>query len=400
MNTLSKLASSGLAEVDGFWKFLTTSRWSERVREPGISDFVLGNPHDGVLPGFTQALAGALTPRAADWHAYKTVVPESQAIIASSLGAEIGIPFQPDDITLTNGAFAGLSVAMRTVVEPGSEVIYISPPWFFYRSLIRAAGARAVRVNVDPETLQVDPAAIEAAITPHTQAIILNSPNNPTGTVASRELLADLAAVLTRASAGRDKPIYLISDEAYRKIVFDGRTVPSPTEFYPHSFLIYTYGKTLLTPGERLGYIAMPPGMHGREDLRNGLLMMQIMTGWAMPNALLHHSLRDLEWLSIDIGALQRRRDLLVPALRDAGLETTLPAGTFYVLCKAPDGDDMAFTELLAADDVFVLPGSTFEMPGYVRISLTARDEMVERALPVFRHVAAQSGGKALALSR
>ena len=254
-----------------------------------------------------------------------------------------------------------------------------------------------MRVDVDPVSLEVDSAAIEAAITDRTQAIILNSPHNPTGTIASETLLSDIAAVLTRASEGRDRPIYLISDEAYRKIVFDGNTAPSPAAFYPHTFLIYTYGKTLLTPGERIGYVAMPPGMYGREALRDGLLITQVMTGWAMPNALLHHSLSQLETLSIDIDALQRRRDLVVGALLDAGFNATRPAGTFYVLCKAPDGDDMAFVDLLAGDDVFALPGSFFEMPGYVRFSLTASDDMVERALPLFRKAAERTGRLTLA---
>ena len=397
MSTMSHLASNSLAELSGFLQFINTSRWSERAGQPGISDFMLGNPHDGVLPGFSRALSDAVPPLRADWHAYKVIEPESQAIVATSISAQTRVAFEPKDITLTNGAFAGLVMAMRTVAEPGSEIIYISPPWFFYRALIQAAGATPVRVDVDPVSLEVDSAAIEAAITDRTQAIILNSPHNPTGTIASETLLSDIAAVLTRASEGRDRPIYLISDEAYRKIVFDGNTAPSPAAFYPHTFLIYTYGKTLLTPGERIGYVAMPPGMYGREALRDGLLITQVMTGWAMPNALLHHSLSQLETLSIDIDALQRRRDLVVGALLDAGFNATRPAGTFYVLCKAPDGDDMAFVDLLAGDDVFALPGSFFEMPGYVRFSLTASDDMVERALPLFRKAAERTGRLTLA---
>ncbi|MGE3798283.1 MAG: aminotransferase class I/II-fold pyridoxal phosphate-dependent enzyme [Thermomicrobiales bacterium] len=385
MNTLSNLVSSQLAELSGFLNFATTSRWAERQGQPGISDFMFGNPHDGALPGITAALSAAVPPRAADWHAYTIVNPESQAIVAASISAQTDVDFFPDDIVMTNGAFAGLTVTMRAVVEPGEEIIYVSPPWFFYRSLIHSAGAVPVRVDVDPETLQLDPAAIEAAITDKTQAVIINSPHNPTGLIASAETLEEIAAVLTRASEGRDRPIYLISDEAYRKIVFDGRDCPSPAAFYPHTFLIYTYGKTLLMPGERVGYVAVSPGMHGREDLRHGLLMTQIMTGWAMPNNLLHHSLADLEQLTIDIGALQRRRDLLVETLRESGYSVTSPEGTFYVLCKAPGGDDIAFANKLAEDDVFFLPGTFFEMPGYVRFSLTANDAMIERALPILQ---------------
>ncbi len=385
MSTVSRLASTELAELSGFLTYITTSRYAERAGQPGISDFMLGNPHDGVLPGFTNALSKAVPPLRSDWHAYNVVDPDSQAIVATSIAAQTGVPFEPEDITLTNGAFSGLVMTMRTVVDPGAEIIYVSPPWFFYGTLIRAAGAIPVRVDVDQITLAIDPQAIEAAITDRTQAVVINSPHNPTGLIASADVLREIADLLENASRGRERPIYLISDEAYRKIVFDGRECPSPTAFYPHTFLIYTYGKTLLTPGERLGYIAVPPGMHGREELRNGLLITQIMTGWAMPNSLLHHSLADLETLSIDIGALQRRRDLLVGALRDGGLAATMPEGTFYILCRAPGGDDLAFAEALGEQDVFVLPGSYFEMPGYVRFSLTASDVMVGRALPILQ---------------
>lgn len=398
MSTLSSLVSTEFAELHGFLTFVTSSRYAERAGQPGISDFMFGNPHDGVLPGFTTALSKAVPPQRADWHAYTVTNPESQAIVAASIAAQTGVPFEPEDITLTNGAFAGLVMTMRTVVDPGAEIIYVSPPWFFYRTLIRSAGAVPVRVDVDSISLAIDPQAIEAAITERTQAVVINSPHNPTGLIASAETLSEIASVLTKASEGRDRPIYLISDEAYRKIVLDGRECPSATAFYPHTFLIYTYGKTLLTPGERLGYIAVPPGMHGREELRNGLLITQIITGWAMPNNLLHHSLADLETLSIDIGALERRRDMLVGALREGGLAATMPEGTFYVLCRMPNADDIAFAEALGEEDVFVLPGTYFEMPGYVRFSLTASDEMIERALPILKRVGATLGRQALAV--
>lgn len=391
MSTVSRLVSAELAELGQLQSFVNNSRWAERSGQPGISDFMLGNPHDGVLQGFTAALSAAVPPQRPDWHAYTMVDPDAQAIVAESISAQTGVAFEPEDIAMTNGAFAGLVVAMRAVVDPGAEIIYIRPPWFFYRTLIRATGANPVGVPVNTETLAIDVAAIEAAITDKTQAVIINSPHNPTGLIASEETLRELAAVLTRASAQRERPIYLISDEAYRKIVFDGRSCPSPAAFYPHTFVIYTYGKTLLTPGERMGYIAVPPGMHGREDVRNGILIAQMLTGWAIPNNLLLHSLARLESLSVDIDVLQRRRDHLVGSLRYAGYDVTCPEGTFYVLCKAPEDDEMPFVNALAEEDVFVLPGRFFEMPGFVRFSLTATDAMVERALPILQRTARPS---------
>jgi aspartate aminotransferase len=227
-------------------------------------------------------------------------------------------------------------------------------------------------------------AAIKAAIGPRTRAIIINSPHNPTGKIYSHATLEGLAGLLTHASAHIGHPIALISDEAYSRIIFDGRAYPSPTAFYPHTFLIYTYGKTLLTPGQRIGYIALPPTMPGREQLRTALFVSQLVTGYAFPNALLQHALRDLEQLSIDIDHLQRKRDRMVAALRDIGYDLHVPEGTFYLLPRSPLADDLAFIELLAEQDIFCLPGTVVELPGYFRISLTANDAMIEQALPGF----------------
>jgi aspartate aminotransferase len=193
--------------------------------------------------------------------------------------------------------------------------------------------------------------------------------------------------MLEAASKKIGRPIYLVSDEAYRAIVYDGAGFQSPTTFYKNSIMVYTYGKTLLTPGQRLGYIALSPAMDHLEELRTVLLSSQILCGWAMASALMQHALPDLEKLSLDIGALQRRRDRFVSGLRDCGYEVRTPEGAFYITPKAPIDDDVAFAELLAKEGVYVLPGSVVHMDGYFRASVTASDEMVERALPVFAAV-------------
>lgn len=285
---------------------------------------------------------------------------------------------------MTNGGFAAIAVALGAIVDTGDEVIFISPPWFFYEALIVSVGGRPVRVRVNPDTYDLDLPAIAAAITPRTRAIIVNSPNNPTGRIYPTATLEGLADILTSAGKRNGQPIFLLSDEAYSRIVYDGRAFPSPTAHYPHSLLLYTYGKTLLTPGQRLGYIALTPEMPDREQLRQAITASQMCTGFAYPNALLQHALPDLEKLSIDIPRLQARRDRMVTALRDLGYEVRAPEGTFYLLPRSPIADDWSFVERLARLDVFVLPGSLVEMPGTFRVSLTASDEMVERALPRF----------------
>jgi len=270
-------------------------------------------------------------------------------------------------------------------LEKPEEVILNLPPWFFYEPLVLSYNAEPVKVRVRSDNFDLDLDAIERVLTPRTCAIIVNSPNNPTGRIYPPETLRQLAELLTRGGERNGRPIYLLSDEAYSRIVYDGAAFPSPTQFHPYSFLVYTYGKTLLTPGERMGYVAFPPTMPDRESLRLALLAAQLTTGYAFANAVLQYAIPELEPLSIDIGHLQHKRDWLVRELSSQGYQVTCPEGTFYLLVRSPLPDDREFTDLLAVHRVYCLPGSVFEMPGYFRISLTANDAMIERALPGFR---------------
>jgi len=366
------------------FQFFTASAWAQRIGEPAICDFVVGNPHERPLPGFAEALGRWSAPQTKDWYAYKMSEPAPRAAVAASLRAQRGLPFEDEDIFLTNGAFAALAVAIGSLADPGDEVIYVSPPWFFYEALIAGSGARPVRVKAAPTTFDLDIDAIAAAITERTRAIIVNSPNNPTGKIYPPATLEALADTLTAASQRLGRTIYVLSDEAYSRIIFDGRSYHSPAVFYPNTFLIYTYGKTLLTPGQRLGYIALPPAMPGRELLRTAILTAQLLTGYAFPNALMQHALSDLEALSIDIAHLQRKRDRLVGALSAIGYDLHTPEGTFYLLPRAPMADDLAFIDLLVEQNIYCLPGTLVDQPGYFRVSLTANNEMIERAIPGF----------------
>ncbi|MEX0832665.1 MAG: aminotransferase class I/II-fold pyridoxal phosphate-dependent enzyme [Actinomycetota bacterium] len=373
-----------LDSLGPLFDFFTESPWAKKRKEPGACDFLAGNPQEMPLPEFVEALQRAAVPKNKDWYAYKLAEPEPMKLVAESLREERGIEFEDEDVVLTTGAFAGLAITMRTVVDPGDEVIFLSPPWFFYESMIVAAGAEPVRVPIEPPDFDLPVDAIAAAITEKTRAIIVNSPQNPTGRIYPGSDLQRLADVLTKASERNGRPIYLISDEAYCKIVYDDRDFPSPTDFYPNSFLVYTYGKTLLTPGQRFGYIALPPTMPDRDRMRPAVLVTAVVAGWLFPTALMQHALPEIDGLSIDIKALQARRDRMVEALRGFGYETTNPEGTFYLVVRSPDPDDRAFTLKLSEDRVYVLPGSLFELPGFFRISITANDDMVERSLPVF----------------
>ena len=393
MAAISQQTERLLGSIGGLARFALDSPLVEGMKRPGISDFVFGNPHDLAMPEYVDVLSRAVQPTGPDHYAYKMSEPYATQAIAESLRARFGVAFQPDDVFMTNGNFAGLTMAVRAVADPGDEVVFVSPPWFFYETLILSTGATPVRVYADRETFDLDLDAIAGAITPRTRAVIVNSPNNPSGRIYSPETLDSLAAVLGEASERIGRPVYLLSDEAYNRVVFDDREFPTPVTRYPHSFLLYTYAKTLLAPGSRLGYIAMPPDMPEREDFRTALLVGAMATGWAFPVSVLQYAVPELEALAFDVKVLQARRDRLVPALREQGYRALEPEGTFYILVRSPIEDDLAFCESLANHDVFVLPGSLFEMPGWFRISVTANDGMVEKGIPGF--AAAMAGANA-----
>jgi aspartate aminotransferase len=371
------------ASIAPFSRFFDGPIWARR-NDPGVANFAVGNPQEMPIPGYVEALSRALAPQDKDWFAYKLSEPGSQATVARSLSKRTGMEWEPDDVAMTNGGFAALAVTFRAILEPGDEVVFLSPPWFFYEILILAAGGLPVRVPLAPPAFDLDADTIAAAITPRTRAVLVNTPHNPTGRIYPPEALRALGEVLTAAGERYGRTIYLVSDEPYNRIVFDGRQFHSPATVYPATIVTYSFGKTLLAPGMRIGYVAMPPTMPDRVGLREALFIAQIATGFAFPNALLQHAIEDLEGLSIDVAAIEHRRDRVVGALRDMGYATTNPEGTFYVLAQSPVADDMAFGELLADHGVLVLPGTVVEAPGWFRISLTASDAMVDGGLRGF----------------
>lgn len=365
-------------------EFLESSAYARHQNDPGACDFAFGNPQQMPPERYVEALRTVLTPRDAQWFAYKTNVAQARAAAAASLHHHLGLPFEQEDVFLTTGAFTAIPLALKAVADPGDEVIFSLPPWFFYEPLLIEAGLVPVKVRVDPGTFDLDLAAIGAAISPRTRMVIVNSPNNPTGRIYPPAELVKLAALLEEASVRNGRRIYILSDEAYSRIVYDGAQFHSPAEFYPYTLISYTLGKTHLAPGQRIGYLALPPAMPERHNLREALAVLQMALGWIYPNALMQYALPLLEQFTIDTGELQRKRDLLVDALTGMGYRLRSPEGSFYLFVHSPVADDEAFVDALAENGVFVLPGVLFETPGYFRISLTASQEMIERSLPVF----------------
>ncbi len=363
--------------------------WEEHRHQPGVANFAFGNPQEMVVDGFADALAAATTPEDKDHYAYKFSEEESRRTVAKALTEWRGQEFDAEDIAMTPGAFGAIAVALSTMVDVGEEVVYFDPSWFFYRSMILSAGAIPVGVPVRGDDHDLDLDRIAAAITEKTRMLIVNSPHNPTGRIYPPKTLEGLAAVLTEASDRFGAPIYLLSDEPYARLVFSDASFTSPAQYYPSTLISYSYGKVLLTPGQRIGWLAWTPEMADRESLRSAVFMAQVAGGWLFPSAIMQYSLEKLETLSIDLVELERKRDRFVVELGDAGYRLWKPEGTFYVWVRSPEPDDAAFAERLAEDGVLVLPGTTCGAPGYFRISLTGTADMIERSLPAFRKVAA-----------
>jgi aspartate aminotransferase len=356
--------------------------WDSIRLHPDVCDFAFGNPQELPLPEFSAAIQRYAVPKSKDWFAYKRSEPEPRAVVAKALREWRGMPFEPEDIALTPGAFGALATAFRAFVDPGDEVVFSLPPWFLYEPMLLAADAVPVKVRVRADDHDLDLDAIGSALGPRTRAVIVNTPNNPTGRIYPQRTLAALADLLTDASQRWGRTIWLISDEPYARLVFSDAEFRSPSEFYPYTLISYSYGKVLLTPGQRIGWLALSPSIPDRAPLRKVIERTQISGGWLFPNAVMQYAVGDLEQMSIDLAGLEAKRDRLTGELRAAGYHLRPPEGTFYLWVRSPVPDDVMFSRSLADHKILVLPGTTCEAPGYFRISLTATDDMIDRALP------------------
>jgi aspartate aminotransferase len=359
--------------------------------DPEVCDFLAGNPEEASLPGYVETLQKWTVAEDRSWYAYSLGDARASAAAAEGLAAELGIAFEPEDILLTRGAHGALASALAMVVDPGDEVVFVSPPWFFYEVMIVHAGATPVRVRCDEQTWDLDVDAIERALTRKTRLVLINTPNNPTGRIYPAETLERLGRVLAAHEETTGRPLYLLVDEAYSKVLYDGNRMITPAHHYPSTMLVHTYSKSSLAPGQHVGFLALAPSIPqaDREQLRTAFLAAGVANGNGDPDNLMQYALPEIEHITLDMGRLQRRRDRVLSVLRAAGYDVHTPEATFYLMPRCPIDDDLAFAKRLAREKVLILPGRAFEMPGWFRISLTGTDEMFDRALPMFERAAA-----------
>ena len=353
-------------------------------------DFTFGNPHEMPLPGLVAALRGGVEPRREDWFAYKSSEPEPRATIATALSGEIGMRVEPEDVTLTQGAFGAIALAFRLVMDAGAEVVIPVPGWFCLPPMLRAADLVPVRAPLDPARFDLDLAAIDAAITPRTRMVVVNSPHNPTGRIYPRQQLEALAA---RAGGG-------VAADRGADLAALGRALPAyplrRQRFHqPGGGLSLDDDRLQLRQGAagaraRLGYLALSPLMPEpeRTALQGAFLSVQMGLGWTFPDAVMQYAVPALEAVSIDIAALAARRDRHARGAGGVGLPDDPAGGNLLSLGRGARGGRGALRRPAGGDGGLRDAGTLFERPGDFRISLTANDEMVTRALPRFEAAA------------
>jgi aspartate aminotransferase len=285
---------------------------------------------------------------------------------------------------MTCGAAGGLNVTLKALLDPGDEVIILTPFFVEYKFYIDNHGGVSKVVSTD-DSFDLDLGAIEAAINEKTKAIIINSPNNPTGQIYSRESLAGLGKVLTTASQKNNSTIFLIADEPYRKIVFDNNDVPSIMQAYSNSIVVSSYSKDLSLPGERIGYIALHPEIDEKLPLTGALTLANRILGFVNAPALMQRVVAELQGASVDNSIYTGRREIFCRILADAGYEFMPPKGAFYVFPKSPIADDVEFVSRLKDQKILAVPGRGFGAPGYFRLAFCVDDSVIERSAEGFR---------------
>jgi len=375
---------------------MESASWIRRMFEEGaelkarlgpekVCDFTLGNPDLEPPPRFKEALKAAAADPRPGLHGYmpNAGLPSAREALASHLRQHYGEPFTAQDLILTCGAAGGLNVALKALLDPGDEVIVFAPYFPEYLFYVDNHGGVAQVVETDDRfRLELD--RLAAALGPRTRALILNSPNNPTGQVYDEESLRKLGEVLLDFGRRRGEPVYLLADEPYSRLVYDGLRLPNIFRAYPHTILITSFSKELSIPGERLGVAAVGPGAADREELVAGMVLANRILGFVNAPALMQRVVAELAGETVDLSPYARRRELFARILREAGYDFVLPRGAFYFFPAAPGGDDLAFVARLKQENILAVPGRGFGRAGYFRLAFCVPEEVIERAAPGF----------------
>lgn len=368
---------------------------AEQYGRENVYDFSLGNPNYPPPPAVKQAFLDVLNSEDDLFvHGYMSNAgyESVRQAVADSLNNRFGTSFTQKNIVMTCGAAGGLNVALKTLLNPGDEVVVIPPYFVDYGNYVRSYDGVLVTAPARPGDFQPDPEALRRAITPRTKAVIVNSPNNPTGVVYSKESIRAMANVLLEKQREYGTSIYVISDEPYRELVYDGVDVPFITHFYPNTIVCYSWSKSLSLPGERIGYLVIPSEADDYELIFQAAAIATRVLGFINAPSLQQLVVARCLEEKVNVAAYDTNRRLLYEGLKKLGFESVLPQGAFYLWVRAPGDDDKAFTEKAKAHRILVVPGSSFGWPGYVRLAYCVSKETIERSLPAFEALARELG--------
>ncbi len=360
-----------------------------------VYDFSLGNPSVPAPAAVKQAILAILEEEEEGMvHGYMSNAgfEDVRETIARSLNDRFHTNFHVNNIMMTVGAASGMNVILKSLLDPKDEVIAFAPYFMEYGAYVRNYDGILTVISPDTKTFQPNLTEFAKKITPRTKAVIINTPNNPTGVVYSEATLEAISRILTEKSREAGHPIVLISDEPYRELAYDGVEVPYVTKFYANTVVCYSYSKSLSLPGERIGYLVIPDEMEDSSQVFSAASIANRVLGSVNAPSLMQRVIKRCVNEKVNLEAYDKNRNLLYNSLRDLGFQCIKPEGAFYLFVKSPMEDEKEFVSLCKSHRVLVVPGTSFACPGYVRIAYCVSYEQIERSLPAFKEIAGECG--------
>ena len=371
--------------------FLEGKEMAKQVGAENVYDFSLGNPMTPVPEQYNQAIIDAVrTENSLELHGYMDNAGylETRQAVAENLNQRFGTEFEGSHIVMTVGAAGALNVVFKTILDPGDEVLALAPYFGEYRGYVANHQGILREVKPDTATFQPDLEDLQAKITPRTKGLIINNPVNPTGVIYSEATIQNIASILEEKQKEYGHEIYLVSDEPYRELVYDGNTVPFLTKYYDNTFVTYSFSKSLSIPGERIGYIAVSPCMADCSQAVQGLSVANRILGFVNAPSLMQKALVKSMDARTDVDFYVRNRWLIYGKLTELGFTCVKPQGAFYLFIQSPEPEEKKFVEAAKKHHILLVGGSSFSCPGYVRLAYCVSYEMIERSLPAFEKLA------------
>lgn len=372
------------------------NKMAEKYGAENVYDFSLGNPNVPAPKAVKEAIVSILESEdPVRLHGYTNSnagYADVRQAVADSLNARFGTGFSEHNITMTVGAAGGLNVILKALLNPGDEVITFAPYFGEYRSYVSNFDGVLVEISPDTETFQPRLKEFEEKITEKTKAVIVNTPNNPTGVIYSEETIQRMAAILNAKQQEFGTDIYLISDEPYRELAYDKTEVPYLTKYYDNTVVGYSFSKSLSLPGERIGYLVIPDELTDSKEVFTAASIANRVLGCVNAPSLMQRVIKRCIHEKVNLEAYDRNRNLLYSSLCEYGFSCIKPQGAFYLFMKSPVENEKEFCEVCKKYNILVVPGSSFACPGYVRIAYCVSYEQIERSLPAFKKVAEEYG--------